>query len=92
VRLIHEPEQRRDVLERRQPRSWAFFGNKGADRFLLPSAYIEQTIRPRALGRFEDLLIATAESPAMLFTSTMPRSVAPRFPHPVSPLRTAERR
>jgi uncharacterized protein (DUF1800 family) len=31
----------------------------------MPS-YVEETIRPRALGRFEDLLIATAESPAMM--------------------------
>src|SRR5439155_1294870 len=32
---------------------------KGADRFLTPD-YIEHTIRPRAMGKFEDLLIATA--------------------------------
>src|SRR2546422_1679267 len=42
------------------------FLGKGADRFLLPD-YVEHVIRPHALGRFEDLLIATAESPAMLF-------------------------
>src|SRR4029077_5081535 len=42
-----------------------YFG-KGADRFLTPD-YIERTIRPNAMGHFEDLLIATAESPAMLF-------------------------
>src|SRR5258706_553047 len=41
-------------------------GGKGADLFLPPS-YIEQTFRPNALGRFEDLLTATAKSPAMLF-------------------------
>ncbi|HTO92563.1 MAG TPA: DUF1800 domain-containing protein [Candidatus Sulfotelmatobacter sp.] len=41
-----------------------FFG-KNTDRFLLPS-YVEQTVRPRVLGKFEDLLIATAESPAMM--------------------------
>src|SRR6267378_900113 len=52
------------------------FVGKGADRFLLPS-YIEETIRPRALGRFEDLLIATAESPAMLFYLDNAQSVAP---------------
>ena len=33
--------------------------------YLLPS-YERDTIRPHALGRFEDLLVATAESPAML--------------------------
>src|SRR3989454_1662065 len=42
------------------------FLGKGADRFLLPD-YVEHVIRPHALGRFEDLLIATAESPAILF-------------------------
>jgi len=52
------------------------FFAKGADRYLLPS-YIEQTIRPRALGRFEDLLIATARSPAMLFYLDNAQSVAP---------------
>jgi uncharacterized protein (DUF1800 family) len=52
-----------------------FFG-KGADRFLMPS-YIEATIRPHALGRFEDLLIATAESPAMMFYLDNAQSVAP---------------
>ncbi|HEU5262774.1 MAG TPA: DUF1800 domain-containing protein [Gemmatimonadales bacterium] len=52
-----------------------FFG-KGADRFLTPD-YTERTIRPRALGRFEDLLIATAESPAMLFHLDNWQSIAP---------------
>ena len=33
--------------------------------YLLPS-YERETIRPNALGKFEDLLVATAESPAML--------------------------
>jgi uncharacterized protein (DUF1800 family) len=60
------------------------FYAKGADRFLMPS-YIEQTIRPRALGRFEDLLIAVARSPAMMFyldnwQSVAPGSTPPRFP------------
>src|SRR5205814_10315783 len=49
---------------------------KGADRFLTPD-YIEHTIRPHAMGRFEDLLIATAQSPAMLFYLDNWESVAP---------------
>ena len=49
---------------------------KGADRFLTPD-YIEHTIRPHAMGRFEDLLIATAQSPAMLFYLDNWQSVAP---------------
>src|SRR5258706_34251 len=59
-----------------------FFG-KGADRFLLPD-YIEQEIRPHALGKFEDLLVATAQSPAMMFyldnwQSVTPGSRPPQF-------------
>src|SRR2546421_1645683 len=49
---------------------------KGADRFLTPD-YIEHTIRPRAMGKFEHLLIATAKSPAMLFYLDNWESVAP---------------
>ena len=49
---------------------------KGLDRVLVPS-YIEETIRPHALGRFEDLLLATAHDPAMLFYLDNLQSVAP---------------
>src|SRR5256712_6031519 len=49
---------------------------KGADRFLTPD-YIEHTIRPRAMGKFQDLLIAVARSPAMLFYLDNWESVAP---------------
>jgi uncharacterized protein (DUF1800 family) len=42
------------------------FAAKGADRWLSTS-YDRDTIRPRALGHFQDLLLATAQSPAMLF-------------------------
>ena len=57
------------------------FLDKGADRYLLPS-YVEDVIRPRALGRFEDLLLATARSPAMLFYLDNVKSVAPGSPRP----------
>ena len=49
---------------------------KGPDRALTPD-YIEHTIRRHAMGRFEDLLIATAKSPAMLFYLDNWQSVAP---------------
>ena len=52
-----------------------FFG-KGADRFLLPD-YVEHVIRPHALGKFEDLLVATAQSSAMMFYLDNWQSVAP---------------
>src|SRR5216117_3237884 len=58
------------------------YAAKGADRFLAPD-YIERTIRPRAMGKFEDLLIATARSPAMLFYLDNWESVAPGASPPV---------
>lgn len=42
------------------------FAGKGADRWMLPS-YEREAIRPHALGKFEDLVVATAKSPAMMF-------------------------
>jgi uncharacterized protein (DUF1800 family) len=52
------------------------------ETYLLP-AYERDAIRPNALGRFEDLLVATAKSPAMLmyldnWQSIGPDSVAAR--------------
>ncbi|OLC70807.1 MAG: hypothetical protein AUH87_03870 [Deltaproteobacteria bacterium 13_1_40CM_4_54_4] len=59
------------------------FAAKGADRWLT-TAYDRDTIRPHALGRFKDVLRATAQSPAMLFyldnwLSAGPNSVAGRL-------------
>jgi len=42
------------------------FADKGLNHIMITS-YERDVIRPRALGRFEDLLVATAKSPAMLF-------------------------
>jgi len=42
------------------------FAAKGLDLYLV-GAYERDTIRPRVWGRFEDLLLATAKSPAMLW-------------------------
>jgi len=42
------------------------FAAKGADRWLITS-YERDVIRPHAMGKFRDLLEATAKSPAMLF-------------------------
>src|SRR2546423_1107756 len=45
---------------------FSIFANKDDDRYLL-TAYDRETIRPFAMGRFRDLLGATAHSPAMVF-------------------------
>lgn len=42
------------------------FLEKGADRELV-TAYERDAIRPHVLGKFKDMLLATAQSPAMLF-------------------------
>ena len=76
VRAALSERQLREVMVDFWTNHFNVFVGKGADRFLLPS-HIEETIRPRALGRFEDLLIATAESPAMLFYLDNAQSVAP---------------
>ena len=44
--------------------------------YLLP-AYEQQAILPHALGKFEDLLVATAKSPAMLMYLDNWESVGP---------------
>ena len=48
--------------------------------------YQNEVIRPHALGKFEDLLIATAQSPAMLFYLDQSESVGP---HSLAALRAA---
>ena len=42
------------------------YAQKGPVKYLVAD-YERDVIRPHAWGRFEDLLLATAESPAMLF-------------------------
>lgn len=53
------------------------FAGKGADRWLLTS-YERDAIRPHAMGKFRDLLEATAKSPAMLFFLDNWQSVDPK--------------
>jgi uncharacterized protein (DUF1800 family) len=53
------------------------FAAKGADRWLITS-YERDAIRPHAMGKFRDLLEATAKSPAMLFYLDNWQSVDPK--------------
>jgi len=76
IRAVLSERQLYEVMVDVWANHFNVFFAKGADRFLTPS-YIEQTIRPRALGKFADLLIATAQSPAMLFYLDNWESVAP---------------
>ena len=58
-----------------QPLQRAYL-DKGPDRFMVTS-YDRDAIRPHVLGRFRDLLEATATSPAMMFYLDNWESVAP---------------
>ncbi len=68
---------------------FSVFAGKGIREQYYLADYENRTIRPRALGRFRDLLGAVAKSPAMLFyldnwesaaDSARPRLVDPRSP------------
>jgi uncharacterized protein (DUF1800 family) len=66
LRAIYSERQLDEVMTDFWFNHFNVFINKGADRYLLTS-YERDAIRPHALGKLEDLLVATAKSPAMLF-------------------------
>jgi len=65
-RAIYSQRQLEAVMEDFWFNHFNVFANKGADKWMV-TAYVRDTIRPRAMGKFQDLLVATAKSPAMLF-------------------------
>ena len=66
LRATYSERQLQEVMTDFWLNHFNIFVGKGADRYELNS-YERDVIRPRALGRFEDLLVATAQSPAMQF-------------------------
>jgi uncharacterized protein (DUF1800 family) len=66
LRAIYSDRQLQEVMTDFWFNHFNVFIGKGADRYML-TGYERNVIRPRALGKFEDLLVATAQSPAMLF-------------------------
>jgi uncharacterized protein (DUF1800 family) len=66
LRAIYSNRQLQEVMTDFWLNHFNVFIGKGADHYLLTS-YERDVIRPHALGKFEDLLVATAQSPAMLF-------------------------
>jgi uncharacterized protein (DUF1800 family) len=76
LRAIYSDRQLEQVMTDFWFNHFNVFVNKGADRVLLTD-YEQNVIRPHALGRFEDLLVATAKSPAMLFYLDNWMSVGP---------------
>ncbi len=66
LRAIESKRQLAEVLDDFWFNHFNVFYDKGSDRFSIPD-YERQAIRPNVLGKFRDLLEATAKSPAMLF-------------------------
>ena len=76
LRAVYSERQLQEVMVDFWTNHFNVFAGKGADRWLLTS-YDRDVIRPNALGRFRDLLGATARSPAMLFYLDNFQSVSP---------------
>lgn len=66
LRAIYSERQLEEVMADFWFNHFNVFVNKGPVRLYLAN-YEQEVIRPHALGKFEDLLVATAKSPAMLF-------------------------
>jgi len=66
LRAVYSERQLDEVLVDFWMNHFNVYADKGQDRFLLGD-FEASVVRPRAFGKFEDLLRATAASPAMLF-------------------------
>jgi uncharacterized protein (DUF1800 family) len=76
LRAIYSDRQLEEVMADFWFNHFNVFIGKGPDRYMI-NAYERDAIRPRALGKFKDLLEATAKSPAMLFYLDNWQSVGP---------------
>jgi uncharacterized protein (DUF1800 family) len=66
TRAIYSQRQLQQLMDDFWFNHFNVFAGKGDDRWLLTS-YERDVIQPHTLGKFKDLLTATAKSPAMLF-------------------------
>jgi uncharacterized protein (DUF1800 family) len=78
-RAVYSNRQLEEVLVDFWYNHFNVFLDKGADRYMV-TAYERDAIRPHVLGKFEDLLRATAQSPAMLFFLDNWESAGPQSP------------
>lgn len=79
LRAVYSERQLQEVMVDFWTNHFNVFVGKGADRWFL-TAYDRDTIRPNTMGKFSDLLVATAQSPAMLFYLDNFQSVSPNAP------------
>ena len=80
LRAVYSEQQLYELMVDFWENHFSIFANKDDDRYLL-TGFDREAIRPFAMGRFRDLLGATAHSPAMLFYLDNWRSSVPR-PYP----------
>jgi uncharacterized protein (DUF1800 family) len=84
LRAIYSNRQLEEILDDFWFNHFNVFLDKGADRYMV-TEYERDVIRPHALGKFRDLLEATAKSPAMMFYLDNWQSVGPNAPQPRGP-------
>lgn len=77
TRAIYSERQLQQVMDDFWFNHFNVYAAKGADRWLL-TPYERDAIQPHTLGKFRDLLEATAKSPAMLFYLDNHLSADPR--------------
>ena len=65
LRALYSPAQLREQMTWFWMNHFSVYAGKGQVRLALPD-YEERSIRPHALGKFRDLLMATVTAPAML--------------------------
>jgi uncharacterized protein (DUF1800 family) len=83
LRALHSPRQLEEVMVDFWFNHFNVYDQKALDRVLV-GAYEQEAIRPHALGRFRDLLGATARHPAMLFYLDNWLSVGPDWRPPAN--------
>ena len=83
VRAAYSERQLQEVLTDFWFNHFNVDARKGPERFML-TEYEREVIRPHVLGRFRDLLGATAKSSAMLFYLDNWMSADPNGPHPAA--------
>lgn len=91
LRAIYSERQLQEVMTDFWFNHFNIFINKDADQYFT-TAYERDVIRPRALGKFQDLLVAVAHSPAMLVYLDNAQSTGPNSPQALNAQRNAVNR
>ncbi len=76
LRAVYSERQLQEVMTDFWFNHFNVFWGKGADRWMT-TGFEMNAIRPNTLGKFEELLLATAKSPAMLFYLDNFQSMSP---------------